>query len=162
MEKETSTNEQERQALVISLRLLAATPKSRKLLQKKLEEKGFREEVIERTLDHLEKQGFLNDRALAQGLLQGFTSRRPSGRKRIAYELKNRGIGGELIEELLEKYPPEEEREKALELAKQKQERWRKLDLQKRRKKTYDLLVRRGFDFSLSREVVSEVVSESA
>lgn len=150
-------DEKQKQALVTSLRLLAATPKSRKALQKKLEERGFPREVVENTLNHLEEQHLLNDRALAQVLFQNFSAHRVSGRRRIAYELKKRGIRSSLVEELLEGYHPEEERLRALELAKLKQERWQKLDRMKRRKKTYDFLVRRGFDFSLAREVINEI-----
>lgn len=155
-------SEQERQALVTSLRLLAATPKSRKGLARKLEERGFSQEVIEGTLDRLERQGLLNDRSLAQSLFQSYIYHRPSGRKRIAFEMGKRGIKDSTIEEVLEKYTPQEEKEKASELARDKVLRWKKLERMKRRKKIYDFLVRRGFDFSLSREVVGEVEKELA
>lgn len=150
-------SEPERQALVTSLRLLAITSKSRKGLAQKLEERGFSREVIEGTLDRLEKQGLLNDRSLAQSLLQSYIDYRPSGRRRIAFEMGKRGIKDATIEEALEKYTPGEEKQKALELAKDKGLRWRKMERMKRRKKIYDFLVRRGFDFSLVREVVGEV-----
>lgn len=153
-------SEQEKQALVTSLRLLTVTPKSRRGLARKLEERGFPQTVIEGTLDHLEKQGVLNDRALGQSLLQSYLYRRPSGRKRIAFEMEKRGIKDSLIEELLEKDTPEEERARALDLARNKVAGWKKLDRTKRRKKLYDFLVRRGFDFNLSREVAEEVERE--
>lgn len=150
-------NEQEKQARVTSLRLLAATPKSRKALQKKLEERGFPREVIEKTLDHLEGERLLDDRVLAQALFQNFSTHRISGRRRIAFELEKRGIRRSLVDELLERYRPEDERVQALELARLKRQRWLKLDRLKRRKKTYDFLIRRGFDFSLAREVMDEI-----
>ena len=162
MEKDISLiSEQEKQAFVTSLRLLSATPKSRKFLQKRLEERGFRSEVVVKVLNQLEKQGLMNDRSLAQSLFQTMVTQRPSGRKRIAFELERKGIDSALIHELLQKYGPEEERERAIHLARQKLDRWQRLDQMKRRKKTYDFLVRRGFDFSLSREVVNEVESGS-
>jgi regulatory protein len=154
-------NDQEKQALVSSLRLLAATAKSRSALKRKLEEKGFREEVVQKVLSRLEKEGLLNDRALAVGLFQSFLGRRRSGRKRIAFELEKRGIRDVLVEEVLQGYTPEQEREQALELAKDKWERWLKIERLKRRKKVYDFLVRRGFEFEMCRSVVNEVVRES-
>lgn len=150
-------SEPEKQALVTSLRLLAITSKSRKGLAEKLEERGFSREVVEGTLNRLEKQGLLNDRSLAQSLLQSYTCYRPSGRRRIAFEMGKRGIKDALIEEVLEKYTLGEEKEKALELARDKGLRWKRLERMKRRKKIYDFLVRRGFDFHLAREVVGEV-----
>lgn len=153
-------NQQQHQALVTALRFLAASPKSHKLLEQKLVGKGYPQVIVERTLDRLEKEGWLNDRAFAHSLFESLLSRRVSGRKRIAFELKKRGIASSLIEELLSKYSFEEEREKALELARERQERWKNLEEMKRRKKIYDFLVRRGFEFSLCKEVVDEVRHE--
>lgn len=154
-------NEQEKQATITALRLLTATPKSKKRLKQKLREKGYPAEAIEGALAKLEGEGILNDRNFALSVFQTFSHHRPSGRKRIAFEMEKRGIGEDLAQEILEKYSPEEEREGALELAKTKFERWRKLDAMKRRKKIYDYLVRRGFDFALTRDIVEETENPS-
>ncbi len=151
-------SEQEKQAMVTALRLLTATPKSSKKLREKLAEKGYPREVLDLTLEQLEKQGVLNDRALAQSLCRSFINDKPSGRKRIAFELEKRGIRTHLIQEVLEGYSPEEERQKALELARTKWERWPRLAPSKRWKKVYDFLLRRGFDFSVARKALEEVV----
>lgn len=154
--------EQEKQAMVTSLRLLAATPKSRKALEEKLKERGYAIEIVEKVLGKLERQGILNDSSFAQSVMQTLLIHRPSGRKRISYELKKRGIGQALVEQLMEKYPAREEREKAIELASNKWDRWENLEKAKRRKKLYDFLVRRGFDFALSREAVEWVERDRA
>jgi regulatory protein len=153
--------DQEKQALVTSLRLLAATPKSRRLLEQKLEEKGYSRESIRRVADELEARGLLNDREFARGVFQSLLGRRRSGRRKIAFELERKGVPQSLIEEILEGYALEEEKEKAEELAREKWERWEKLERSKRRKKVYDLLVRRGFDFELSRRVTNEVARDA-
>jgi len=93
----------------------------------------------------------------AQDLFQNLSARRFSGRKRIAFEMERRGVGTATVRELLEGYKPEEERAKAFEVARLKRERWMRLDKPKRRKRIYDFLVRRGFDFSLSKEVTDEI-----
>lgn len=150
-------SEQEKQALISALRLLAATPKSRKGLTQKLERKGYSQEVLQNILNRLEKQGLLNDQVYAQSLYRSFLTLRPSGRKRIAFELEKKGIGSALIRSLLDEYSPETERENAWQVAEEKYNRWIKLDAKKRRKKIYDFLVRRGFDFVLAREVVEKL-----
>lgn len=152
-----SINEQERQALVTSLRLLTATPKSRKGLEAKLLEKGFEREIVQKTLEKLEREGLVNDRAFAHSVIQVFLNHRPSGHRRIAFELEKRGIQKVLARELLDQCSPAEERERAVELAKQKQLRWSRIEERRRRKKIYDFLVRRGFDYTLSREVVEAI-----
>ena len=154
-------NGQEKQALVTALRLLAATPKSSKKLREKLAQKGYPREVLDLTLARLEKQGVLNDRGLAQSLCQSFVNYKPSGRKRIAFELEKRGIRTPLIQEVLQGYSPEEERQKALELARTKWARWSRLETAKRRKKVYDFLLRRGFDFSVAREALDEAMRKA-
>lgn len=154
-------SEREKQALISALRLLAATPKSGKQLHEKLVEKGFDLEEVARVVERLESQGILNDRALAQSVMNSLLNRRPSGRRRIAFEMERKGIGKSLICETLQRYTSQEEREKALELARDKRERWQRLDRVKRRKRIYDLLLRRGFDYSLAREVVDQVETQA-
>lgn len=153
--------EQERQALVTSLRLLAASPKSRKLLEQKLLDKGFEPAAVSAALKRLEGQGFLNDRLFAQTVFESLLGRRVSGRKRVAFELKKRGVPAALIQELLEGYSPDEEREKAFELAQDRYRRWERLERVKRQKKIYDFLIRRGFDFSIAKGVVDAVEREA-
>lgn len=155
-------NEQRRQALVTSLRLLTASPKSRKLLEQKLLDKGFEPAVVTATLGKLEEQGLLNDRLFGQSVFESLLNRRVSGRKRVAFELKKRGVPESLAQELLGGYTPEQEREKAVELARDRYRRWEKLERMKRQKKIYDFLIRRGFDFSLARGVVDAIEREAA
>ena len=154
-------NEQEKQATITALRLLAATAKSKRRLKQRLREKGYPDEIIEGTLTRLERDGILNDRNFALSVFQTFSNSRVSGRKRIAFEMQKRGVEGKLVEEILGSYGPGEEREKAAELAKIKFDHWQKLEPMARRKKTYDFLIRRGFDFSLSRDIVERLEHET-
>ena len=150
-------NEQEKQATITALRLLTATPKSKARLKQKLKEKGYPSQVIEGTVSRLEQDGILNDKNFAFSVFQTFSQYRPSGRRRIAFEMKKRGIGEGLILEILEKFDPESEHHAALQLAETKLNRWQKLEPVKRRKKIYDFLLRRGFDFTLAREIVDRI-----
>lgn len=150
-------DEKEKQALLTSLRLLAATPKSTVVLRQKLERRGYDSTVIQKTLDYLRTQGVLDDRVYAQSVMQSLTHRRISGRKRIAFELGKRGIAEPLVRDLLEAYPREVERERALQIALEKYHQWKAFDRLKRQKKIYDFLARRGFDFELCRDVLSQL-----
>lgn len=153
-------SEQEKQAIVSALRLLTATPKSKKALQKKLEERGFPIEIVKEVLAKLENQGLLNDRSYAQAIVQTLTVQKVSGKRRIAFELEKRGLAPSVIEEALNNCSEESERERALELAKDRWERFQKIETRKRYKKVYDFLIRRGFDFALCRDVLHEVGSD--
>ena len=154
---ETEPQSQEKQAWIVSLRLLAATPKSAGQLAGKLADKGFAPEVIQKTIDRLQEKGILSDRAFAQGIVTRLTESNLSGNRRIAFELKRKGIPAKVREEVLEKLDPEAEANRARELAQQKWERFATLDRDKRQKRVYDFLIRRGFDFQIVREVIEEL-----
>lgn len=140
-----------------SLRLLAATPKSRSILEEKLRQRGFAPQAVKNVLDRLETQGLLNDRSFAESVFQSYLYAKPSGRKRIAFELERKGVPTDLIQEMIGRYTAEEECSRARELAIQKKNKLKNLDPRKRRKRIYDFLVRRGFDFSICREITNEI-----
>lgn len=148
--------------MISSLRILTASPKSRRQLEGKLREKGYDKNVIEKTLSHLEGNGLLNDRVYADQVARTFLNVKTSGRKRIAYELKKRGIQDPLIEEVLGTVSLDDEKTRAKDLARHQDEKWSKLDPSRRRKKIYDFLLRRGFDYSLSREIVETLGKEKS
>lgn len=148
---------QKKQAMTTVLRLLAATPKSRTELAGKLKRKGFDGALIKETLDELEEQGIVNDRVYARELTARFTQAKPSGRKKIEFELKRHAVPEKIQEEVLEAITPENETERAREIAR---ERWQRMEKQpplKRKKKVYDFLVRRGFDFQITRDIIEEL-----
>lgn len=149
--------EQKRQAQITILRMLAASPKSPQSLKRRLEERGFDAAVVEGALAHMEEQGLVSDRAFGQYLLTKLTQSQPSGRKRIAFEMKHKGVGKKILEELVETISPEEERARARELAEARWQRLSNLDKEKRKKRVYDLLIRRGFSFDLCRELLQEL-----
>ena len=147
---------QKKQALITSLKLLAATPKSRSQLSERLLEKGYEEDVVSEVLKELETQGVLNDKAFAENIKSRYVHAKPSGSRRIDFELKRRGISGKLRQEILGQMNPEEEFERAKELGYSK---WQKLALlrpEQRKKRIYDFLIRRGFDYPLVRNIITE------
>ncbi len=148
-----------KQAWLTSLRLLTATPKSRRDLSKKLLDKGYPEAVVQETLDQLEKQGFLSDLTYAKNLVSRLTHEKPSGRRKISFELKRRGVPAKIQEELLAEIDSTSESQKALELAEAKWQSWARLPDEKRRKRLYDYLMRRGFDFQIARETLEHLES---
>ncbi len=147
---------QRKQAMITTLRLLAATPKSRFELTRRLREKGYAESVILQTLDELEKKGFLSDRAFAENLKSRFTLGKPSGSKKIAFELKRHGVPPQIREEVMSGLEPEEEMARAREIGMLRWNQHARLAPEKRKKRVYDFLLRRGFDYSIARDLIEE------
>lgn len=149
-----------RQANVVVLRWLAVSPKSRNDLQEKLRRKGFSDEVITLCLDGLEKAGIVSDAVFADQLLTKFRFGKISGKRKIAFELKKHRIKKETAENLLDGISEEEELQRAQELASQRWDRLLKLPVEKRKKRVYDFLNRRGFDFNIARHVMDNLTRE--
>lgn len=151
---------QKRQAGITALRLLAATPKTRREIARKLSDKGYDGAVVRQTLDELEKQGLLSDRSFAQNLVSRFIYTKPSGARRIRFELKRHGVSEKIREEVFAQFQVDEEKGRARELAGDRWRRFSRLPAEKRRKSVYDFLIRRGFDFQIARDLIEELEAE--
>jgi len=157
----TPASEQTKQALITCLRLLAASPKSSQELSKKLADKGYAVEIIEQALQNLKEQGVLDDTLYAKDLVARLTHGKAAGRHKIAFELKRHGISKKISAEILETLSSEDETERALEQARWKWSGWASLDLQKRKKRLYDFLIRKGYDFQIVQDVLQKLLKGS-
>lgn len=157
----TLAEEQTKQAVITCLRLLAASPKSGQELKKKLTAKGYSDESIDQALQGLRTQGVLDDTAYAKNLISRFTFGNPAGRRKIAFELKRHGISKKISDELLETLSIEDETERALEQSLLKWASWSQLDPQKRKKRLYDFLIRKGYDFQIAQDILQKLSKES-
>ena len=151
-------DEQTKQALITSLRLLAASPKSRKELKTKLESKGHSSKAIQAALQELAEQGVLDDKAYAKDLIGRLVHGKSSGRYRIAFELKRHGVADSVREEALSALTEDSEKARALELARLKWPQLEKLETKKRKKKLFDHLLRKGYDFQVVHDVLDEIL----
>ena len=152
--------EQYKQALITSLRLLAASPKSGTELRKKLAAKGYSDTVVTRALKTLAAQGILDDSLYAKDLVTRLTQFKAAGKHRVAFELKRHGVPIKIQNELLGSITSDEEASRALELARLKWTGWLKLDPQKRKKRLYDFLIRKGYDFQIAQDVLVKLDHE--
>lgn len=157
----TSPEEQTKQAVITILRLLAASPKSGQELKKKLAAKGFPGPVIDQALDHVRDQGILDDTKYARDLMARLTLGKAAGRRKVAFELRRRGIPPKTREELLGSLSDEEETERALDQARLKWSGWSRLDPQKRKKRLYDFLIRKGYDFQIAQDVLQKIAKKA-
>jgi len=141
----------------ISYQLLKFRARSEKEIRGRLRQKGFTAEIINQAVDQLYRLKYLNDREFA---LAWVNSRllKPLGLRRVAFELKEKGISKELIEETLgntkEKY---REYDTVLELAKSKFKKIKDVDEFKAKRRVYSFLARRGFNLDVINEVMDNL-----
>jgi len=77
--------------------MLAARPMSKSALRRKLEQKGYTDEINDDTVDFFERAGAVDDTAYAEGLSRSL-ARRGYGPERIRRAMKEKGLDKELIE----------------------------------------------------------------
>lgn len=139
-----------------ALELLGRRLHSRKELALKLKKKDYPEEQIERTLDKLEKEGYLDNLEFAKELVKLRQERSPKGSIYLKKELYQKGIPEEVIEKVIaEEYPLAREIEIAEIVLKKKAKSLRNLEFRDRREKLKQFLIQRGFQF----EVIGEVMN---
>lgn len=89
------------------MRLLARRPHSRVELQRKLRRRGFEDDAIAAALTRCAEHGYLDDAGFAAALVRVRSASR--GRRAIAAELAQRGVGRELVGAALDGLEPGEE-----------------------------------------------------
>ena len=157
MNLKTNDDPQLKQGYLYAVRLLTMTKRSEKELVKRLKEKGYPEETITQITERLKTQGILNDQKLLNETIHWSIQSKKYGRNRIFIELRKRGIAASEIEDALKNYSKEIERETASEVAEARWEKLKKIEPKKRKKRLYDFLISRGFDFELAREITTQL-----
>jgi regulatory protein len=141
-------------------RLLTYRPRSRAEIEAKLVDKGFNDAVIAAVLADLARFGYVNDLQFARDWTRGRIRLRGFGRLRIGQELKNKGIGREIIRDVFtEVFSGETEIETAEHVAEKKLSTMKTLDRLTRRRRLAGFLERKGFSFEIIRDVLKRTES---
>ncbi len=129
-------------------------PRSEAEVREDLKERDTPEEVIQAVVDRLEKLGLVNDAHFAQAWVDNRSEFRPRSRRALTFELKQRGIDSQTIEQSLEKL---NEPDLAYQAACKQARRLHGLDWQSFRQKMLGFLGRRGFSYEVSAPAVAQV-----
>ena len=150
----------------IVLNQLAASPKSRAMLEKKLVEKEISAEVIEDILNRFEAVNLINDAEFADMYVRTRMNVKKLSRSAIRRELKTKGVEGELAEIALEQRTEEDERADAHELVRKKlrpsMELGDRAEKEKVMRRLVAMLGRKGYPAGLAFSVVREEVESYA
>jgi regulatory protein len=100
-------------ALEVAARFLGTRPRTRWEVERRLRRAGAEEHVIAATVDRLVELGYLDDVAFAAWWADQRDRHAPRGRRMIEAELRQRGIGRDVIDGLRETHadpdrPPED------------------------------------------------------
>ena len=126
-------------------------------IKKKLKNKKISEGSIEKILKHLSELGLTNDEEFATQLVLEKIKRKHIGKKLLKQKLFEKGVPKSVGEEVLEKVFEEvDEKELALENFKKYSPKLKGKSPEEKRKKTYDYLMRKGFDYDVINQIIRE------
>jgi regulatory protein len=141
--------------------ILARRMYSSSEIRKKLKEQGYTDEIIDNVISMMEGYGYLNDKTFAEEWIRSRAHNNPKGKIVLKRELTQKGIEGDIIEEVFsQSFDESQQSEIALDMARRQSRSYRNDDPISARRKLQGYLIRRGFDFETVRNVVDKVLNE--
>ena len=141
-----------------ALNLLSYRPRTSNELSRRLVLKGYDQDVVDEALSALASVDLINDEKFSKDWVTSRLEQKPMGRVRIAWELRQKGVAPDLVEQAVERVDSETEYELALGLAERKVRHFGgDISLEDRRKLA-QFLRRRGFAWDVTNRVVEELL----
>ena len=154
-----SFKEESRKAKKCAFRYLSYRDRSRGELIHHLQKKGFSDNALNETLTFLEEKDFINEPRFALQFGRSRITNKKIGKERLKNELKEKGLGTQIINETLNSlYEEFDEREIAVTCAKKKLQSFSLTDIKKKRGRLAKFLERKGFTSNLIYQIVTQLV----
>ncbi|MFA6941832.1 MAG: regulatory protein RecX, partial [Clostridiaceae bacterium] len=141
-----------------ALRVIERGMKSKKELCDKLKLKEYSESDIERIILFMSEYGYIDDEMYAKYYIESYKNAK--SKLIIKHSLINKGIDQEIIEKYISSMGDETEKNKAKALAVKKYNSLKGKEKLEIRKKLGDMLIRRGYEYHLVKEVINEILNE--
>ena len=143
------------------LRLLSRRIYSRYEISRKLNNKGYPENIISTLIFWLENNNYINDELFAEMWAQFRLQNKPIGSYKLNQELRLKGIKQDIIKKIIDKtYNEIDELTVARNLIKDKIVSAKIKNISIDPKKIYNFLLRRGFSIEISRNIYHELNNE--
>lgn len=151
--------ERERAARAKALDYLSYKPRTAQEVRRKLTRSGFADGVAEQAVARMQDLGYVDDADYARRYAEQRFRSKGHGPRRIAYDLRRRGVARQHIDAALDTLRADKDlTSRARALARK---RWKRLsreqDPYKRRRKLSRYLQRRGYSFDVIRRITDEL-----
>lgn len=148
------------EAREIGLSYLSRRARSTHEVAQRLKQKEFSEEVIVEVLSELGRLHFVDDRAYARRWIEARIDK-AAGARKLAQDLRRKGIAADVIDELLSEYSDRlENPDRAVNLLRKQAWRYRSLEREKAHRRMLGFLVRRGYYGKTAWEAIEHVWKE--
>ena len=141
-----------------ALRFIEHRDRSEAEIIQHLKEQELDDEVLSGVVERLKRSQLVNDRRFAKTWIDNRSEFHPRSRRALAFELRQKGIHQEAIEEALDSIDDEE---LAYQAAAGQYRKYGRLDWPEFRQKMSGFLARRGFSYGTSAPVVRRVWEEA-
>ena len=140
----------------LSLRFLSYRPRSEKEMIDYLKRKKLSEQIIAQIMAKLIEYKFIDDTDFTKFWIEQRTKFKHKPIRVIEYELKQKGINKEIIDNVLANHDEKKntDLESAKKLADKKLDFYRNLEPKKRREKVTNYLLRKGFNYETVKKVL--------
>lgn len=152
---------QYRFALDRAVGYLAARARSKREIEQKLLQAGYRPCTVEMVIYKLSRENLLDDADFARQWVESRSGHK-LGKNRIAQELRRKGITQEEAEEALSAIDEEDQLASAIALAEKAAARLKPdEDLRKAANRIAGMLARRGFSWDIAKQAIQQALSDN-
>lgn len=141
-----------------AVKFLSYRARSRKEVYEKLAKEDYPEEIIERVIELMEKYGYIDDYKFSICYIRDKIKINGFGSIRIAHELKEKGVKGDIINETLAQLNLDES-DTALAMLTKRYKNRGIVDI-KEKNKAYEFLLRKGFSYEIINKALSTFMAE--
>ncbi len=135
------------------VRFTTLRPRSEKEVNDWLRKYKVHKSIHKELFIRLKRLDLLDDRKFAQWWIEQRITFRPRGKRALSFELRQKGIDRDLINQILSEVKIDEQKI-ACQLLKKKKYKWEKLGKLKARKKMSEFLARKGFSWAVIKESI--------
>lgn len=142
-----------------ALKFLGFRPRSEKEIRDNLLKKNAPSEIIERVIEELKEQKFLDDKKFVTWWIEQRTEFKPRSLRLIIIELKQKGISKSLIEEAVEElqYDTKNDVKNAKKIVQSRIHRFKSLSKYELIQKLGPQLARSGFSYEVIKRAIDEI-----
>jgi regulatory protein len=146
------TQAEEEFAYMQAVRYLGYRPRSMAEMERYLRGKKHDDETVKAVITRLRTQGYLDDSEFAQFWVENRARFRPRSGQALRFELRQRGVAGDIIHEAVD---GQDDEAAAWAVVESKLARWQALERPEFEAKVTNFLARRGFGFGVCRRAAA-------
>ncbi|MBM4433963.1 MAG: hypothetical protein FJ028_02420 [Chloroflexi bacterium] len=143
-----------------AVRFLGPRPRSVAEIRRHLRTKRFDDPAIDKGIDRLRAQRYIDDEAFARYWIEQRDRFRPKGKRAIMSELLEKGVSRESIELAMGDREPDAEVKRAREVIRRPITRWQAMAEHERKRKIHQYLAARGFSYDTIEEAIAHPEEE--